>query len=360
MQENSAAPDRITTIFDGQPPDSLACDTTLRAMPDGSWVMVMLGGGHTEPLPQNRIFTTRSTDQGASWTPMEPVDLGIKRENPSTALVPSELMVHKGRCTLFVATHDGTFGDWRAWLTHSDDSCRTWSPLEPAPGRLCDRTFIRNHIVTRDGRILLPFQHYNRVTRPPVEISLGRLLSTPTAPRNGVLMSEDDGETWTLHGDIRLTEDDTYHDWAENNIVELADGRIAMLVRADRLGGVLYYAESTDGGRTWPAFARKTEIPNPGSKATLYGLGGDTVALLHNPNSKHRSPLALWISYDGLETWPYRRVLVPESSDGPQGKLNYPDGFVSADRRWLHFAFDDNRHRAVYIGVALPPASFAK
>lgn len=28
----------------------------------------------------------------------------------------------------------------------------------------------------------------------------------------------------------------------------------------------------------------------------------------------------------------------------------HPDGFVSADRQWYHFAFDDNRHHAVYYG----------
>ena len=50
---------------------------------------------------------------------------------------------------------------------------------------------------------------------------------------------------------------------------------VPAVARGDGLGGVLYYAESPDGGRTWPAFARKTEIPNPGSKATLYGLDGD-------------------------------------------------------------------------------------
>jgi hypothetical protein len=355
MTDNCAAtPALVRIIFDGQPPDSLACDTTLRELPDGSWVMVMLGGGHTEPLPTNRIYLTRSTDLGLTWTSMQPLDLGIERQGSTAALVPSELMVHNGRCTLFVSTHDGTFGDWQAWMTHSDDLCRTWSPLVLAPGKLRHRTFIRNHIVTRDGRLLLPFQHYMRVQYPPVEISQGRLFSAPTDPRNGVLMSEDDGQTWTLHGAIRLTSDDDYHGWAENNIVELADGRIAMVIRADRLGCVLYYAESTDGGRTWPDFARKTDIPNPGSKATLYGLGGDTVALLHNPNSQHRRPLALWISYDGLKTWPYRRVLVPESCDGPQGWLNYPDGFVSADRRYLHFAFDDARHRAVYSRAELP------
>ncbi|HAY83168.1 MAG TPA: hypothetical protein DCY79_25460 [Planctomycetaceae bacterium] len=348
-----ASHDRTQIIFDGISPNKLACDTTLRKMPDGSWVMVMLGGGDTEPLPANRIFLTRSHDLGKTWKPLKPIDFGVKKQNAHTALVPSELMVHNHHCTLFLATHDGTFADWKEWLTHSDDSGRTWSELQPAPGRLHDRTFIRNHIVTRDGRILVPFQHYLRVgaTR---SITNGRRFSPPTNPRNGVLMSHDGGRTWKEYGNIRISSDDDYHGWAENNIVELADGRIAMIIRADRLGGVLYYAESSDGGRTWPEFARPTAIPNPGSKATLHSLGGDHVALLHNPNPRHRSPLALWVSFDGMQTWPYQRVLVAESQDGPRGRLNYPDGFVSHDQSTLHFAFDDNRHRGVYYSARLP------
>ncbi len=348
-----AKEDFTTIIFDGQPPNQLACDTTVRAMPDGSWVTVMLGGGHTEPLPANRVFISRSQDQGKTWTPMQPIDLGVKAKDPAAALVPSELMVHGDRCTLFVATHDGTFAGWKEWMTHSDDSCRTWSKLEPAPGRLHDRTFIRNHIVTRDGRILLPFQHYLRVADTRA-ISNIRRFSPPTDPRNGVLMSDDGGKTWTEHGNIRLTDNDDYHGWAENNIVELTKSTIAMLIRADHLGSVLYYAESKDGGRTWPALAQKTTIPNPGSKATLYSLGGDIVALLHNPNPNHRSPLALWISFDGLKTWPYRRVLVQQSRDGPQGRLNYPDGFISPDGQFLTFAYDDNRHHSVFYRAKLP------
>lgn len=33
---------------------------------------------------------------------------------------------------------------------------------------------------------------------------------------------DDGGKTWTEHGDIRLTPDDRYCRWAENNIAELA------------------------------------------------------------------------------------------------------------------------------------------
>ena len=62
--EEDAKQDFTTIIFDGKAPNQLACDTTVRPMPDGSWVTVMLGGGHTEPLPANRVFISRSRDQG--------------------------------------------------------------------------------------------------------------------------------------------------------------------------------------------------------------------------------------------------------------------------------------------------------
>jgi hypothetical protein len=357
-----AQQDRTGIVYDGRSPDKLVCDTTLRELPGGSWAYFMLAGDDFEPSPRNYTGLARSTDQGRTWSPLQAVDIGFPREGKTAGQGPTELMVRRDRCTLFFSTHSQTWGhDWQSWRMHSTDGCRTWSKPEPMPGRLARFTFIRNHIVTRDGRILLPFQHYlgpgPGVPPPPPEEkpwhrALGHYVSNP---RNGVLMSGDGGATWTEHGDIRLTDDDRYHGWAENNVVELSDGRIAMIIRADRLGGVLYYAESKDGGRTWPAMAVKTDIPNPGSKATLYSLGGDAVALLHNPNPKHRSPLALWVSFDGMKTWPYRRVLVAESCDGPKGRLNYPDGFVSKDRQFLHFGFDDNRHRAVYYGAKLPP-----
>lgn len=354
--------DVVTTIFEGKTPNKMVCGTTLRAMPDGSWVMVMMGGGDLEPLPANRVFLTRSTDFGKTWLPMEQLDF----ETPAGAgktVCNTDLMMHKKRATLFVSTHDGAFGNWQQWMTHSDDSCRTWSRLEPAPGKTHHHTFTWSHILTRDGRLMLPFQHYLLTETIPHELADGRKIKYPRNPRNGVMISADDGKTWTLHGDIRTSADDGNHSWAENNIVELADGSIAMIIRNDRTGA-LYSAVSKDGGRTWPAMATRTSIPNPGSKVTIYSLGGNAVAMLHNPNSaalspqfrgrQLREPLSLWVSFDGMKTWPYQRVLVKHSADGPGGGLSYPDGFVSEDRQYLHFAFDDARHRAVYVGAKLP------
>ncbi len=337
--------------YDGVKPNSMVCDTTLRELPDGSWILFMLAGGDKEPSPENYTSVTRSKDKGRTWSKLERFDVGFPREGKTIGQGPTELMILGKQSTLFFSTHSKHWNsDWRSWFLTSDDSFQTWSKPFEVPGRLKERTFIRNHIVTRDGRILLPFQHYigpeDQQNRSPLERDF-------TNPRNGVLLSSDGGKSWTEHGNVRLTPNDRYFGWAENSLVELSSGKIAMIIRGDGLGGFLYLATSNDG-RTWPEYARSTPIPNPGSKATLYSLGGDNVALLHNPNSKHRSPMALWISFDGMKTWPYQRVLQAESVDGPKGRMNYPDGFVSADKQWLHFAFDDNRHRAVHYSAKLP------
>jgi predicted neuraminidase len=339
--------------YDGVTPNKMVCDTTLRELPDRSWILFMLAGGDTEPSPLNYTGVTRSTDKGKTWTPLERFDVGFSREGKTIGQGPTELMILGDRATLFFSTHSKHWAnDWRSWFLHSDDSFKTWSKPFEVPGRLKERTFVRKHIVCKDGRIMVPFQHYIGPDEDQKKEPLDRAF---TNPRNGVLISSDNGKTWTEHGNIRLTPNSHYFGWAENDLFEHPDGRITMVIRADGLGGMLYKAESKDGGLTWPEFASPTPIPNPGSKTTLYNLGGDTVAILHNPNSKHRSPMALWISFDGMKTWPYQRVLQQESCDGPKGRMNYPDGFVSEDKQWLHFAFDDNRHRAVHYSAKLPP-----
>lgn len=335
-------------------PDSLVCDTALRELPDASWVMVMLGGGSTEPMPENRVFLTRSFDRGETWTPLEQLGLGLGE----AAQTPCEFMILPDRCVLYVSSHDGTFGDWRTFTVESTDGCRTWSAPRPLPGFLSERSFIRPHIISRDGRLIVPWQYYRHTDTPPMVLDDGRHFSMPRDSRNGVMISEDGGRSWTTRGDIRLNDDPSYHAWAEPAVVELSDGRIVMLIRNDRTG-CLYRAESTDGGRTWPAFAEPTDIPNPGAKITLYKNAEGAIALVHNPNPApgQRRPLSLWVSYDDMHTWPHQQALVPESLDGadhPGMGLSYPDGFLDRDGRTLHIAFDDNRHRAVYVRAEIP------
>ena len=123
---------------------------------------------------------------------------------------------------------------------------------------------------------------------------------------NGVLISGDKGQTWEKSAETGPTAG-----WAENNLVELRDGRLVMLIRADRTG-YLKRSESTDWGRTWSAPV-PTDIPNPGTKFRLHRLSTGRIVLIHNPNPKPgvRNPLALWASDDDMEHMVvHRRMLI--------------------------------------------------
>ena len=189
------------------------------------------------------------------------------------------------------------------------------------------------------GEWLLPLQTYDTV-----EDAVASPLRDGSFKNayNGALISGDEGATWTrseLTGPLC--------GWAENNFVELSDGLLVMLIRADRTG-VIYRSGSADRGRTWSP-PTPTEIPNPGSKFRLHKLSDGRIVLVHNANSRAGTDLSLWVSDDDMATWGYKRLL----TDFP-GPLQYPDGFVDEKEEYVHFAFDYNRHDVIYWAAKLP------
>ena len=206
------------------------------------------------------------------------------------------------------------------------------------------RAFIRNLYVATWGTWYLPLQTYDiaddAVLSPLEDGTFQRGM-------NGVLISTDEGAQWSLSDLIG-----PQPGWNENNLVELADGRLVMLCRADGTGE-LKRSESVARGRTWSPWAA-SGIPNPGSKFRLHRLRDGRILLLHNPNPapRGRNPLALWISDDDMATWGYQRVI----TDFP-GLLSYPDGFVTDDEQFVHFAFDYNRHDLIAVSSEIPQRS---
>ncbi|MBS11352.1 MAG: hypothetical protein CME19_07105 [Gemmatimonadetes bacterium] len=93
-------------------------------------------------------------------------------------------------------------------------------------------------------------------------------------------------------------------------------------------------------------------MPNPGTKIRLHRLSDGRIILIHNPNStpEIRNPLAIWLSDDDTATWAHRRTI----TDFP-GQVSYPDGVVSNDEQFVHFAFDYNRHDLVAVSAETPP-----
>lgn len=337
--------DRSALVYKGVPPDMMCGDTTLRLLPNGDWGAFFVTGGSTEPDKANYIVLCRSSDEGETWRAPETV----LRYHYKACLF-SEVVVHDGRITMFAQTHGGMFDHWRVVTLVSDDDGRTWSKpatFEPLP----HRAFIRNLYVASWGDWYLPYQSYQDGERwfaSPLEDDGGHRAWI------GSLVSSDEGRTWQRLGAVGpLT------GWAENNLVELSDGSLAMLSRADG-AGCLLLARSVDRGLRWSE-PEHTDIPNPGSKFRLHRLRDGRVLLLHNPNSRtshpndkvqayvSRNPLALWVSDDDMRTWSMRRTL----TDFP-GMLAYPDGFVTDDESYFHFIFDYNRQNVIYWGAQIP------
>ncbi len=334
--------DRKAVVYKGAPPNHCCVDQALRILSGGEWIVVFMTGGSGEPEPANHIVLSRSSDEGETWS--EP---HVVLQYEDRACLPSEVIVDGERLLAFVHTHDGGFSDWRCWTIESRDAGHTWSEperLDPYPRN----TFIRNRCDASWGEWILPVQTYQPSENTP---DRGELLEHGY---NGALISADAGETWERSELVGPT-----RGWVENNIVELSSEKLAMLIRADGTGHLLR-SDSTDRGRTWSE-PQPTDIPNPGSKFRLHRLSDGRICLVHNPtpltshpNSRrnaafNRNPLALWISDDDMRSWGYQRVL----TDFP-GMLAYPDGVVDPEERYIHFAFDYNRHDVIYWGAAIP------
>ena len=326
--------------------DSLSCEAIVREMPNGELLMVSQCGGTSEPSPQNRVYFWHSPDNGETWKPG-----GLLWPEDGRAVYQTEVSVEEGEVTVYITLHDGSFLNWECVMAKSSDCGHTWQNAGPPP---CfpRYAFLRGKIRTSAGILLQAYQSY------PVSEELDWLLrrqgtkiykGTPLIPynENGVLRSADNGKSWQAYPAIRLPQSENLWHWGEPTVCELPDGTVAMLVRVNR-DGRLWRSDSHNGGLTW-CVPYRTEIPNPNNKVKLLRLPDGRTALLHTPAVRSmrltdRYPLSVWISSDGMASWPYRRDLV----DFP-GAFSYPDGFCSKDGRHLRFAVEFNRHDIYYI-----------
>ncbi len=337
--------DKYALVYKGLPPNMTCCDSTLRILPNGEWIVVFMTGSFKEPDIGNHIQLSRSRNQGYVW---EPAEIVLKFEDKACVL--TEVVVHQQKLTMYIQTHDGEFGDWQVWTITSNDNGHTWSEIqsfEPMPRCV----YLRNLYIASWGEWILPFQAYDHrddLIQSPWKMENGM------QGYNGAFYSADEGKTWGKSNSVGPTKG-----WAENNVTELSNGILVMLIRADGKGYLLR-SESRDRGRTW-SDPMPTDIPNPGTKFRLHRLSDGRIVLIHNPNpmtkhpnSKyqaacHRNPLAMWISDNDMASWDYKRIL----TDFP-GMLAYPDGVVDENETFVHFAFDYNRHDVIYWGAKLP------
>ena len=167
----------------------------------------------------------------------------------------------------------------------------------------------------------------------------------------GVMEPNDDFTSFTRYGRVFKEtpgEELPCQPFFENTIAQLSGERLAMLIRGD-MSNRLWRSDSEDGGRTWSE-PYATDIPNPGSKPRIINLPDGRIALFHNPNEKdyddtspdavhgYRTPLEMWMSADGMQSWSVERTLMAAPA-----VAMYPDAFYEDRTGEIFLVWEDAR-----------------
>jgi predicted neuraminidase len=98
----------------------------------------------------------------------------------------------------------------------------------------------------------------------------------------------------------------------------------------------LHVSRSTDEGETW-SMVKDAELPNPGAAADIVTLDNGHWVLIYNDTEDGRHSLAVALSEDGGQTWPWKRRLEFDESSTPR-TAHYPAIIPGRDGR-LHVSY---------------------
>jgi sialidase-1 len=253
------------------------------------------------------LVVKRSTDGGATWSAMKVIeDPGElwSAANPATVLDRSNgrLWVLYLRCKPYRNTDTSRPGtdDAQILARTSDDNGRTWS--EPID-------------LTKVSRDMADKQWKCSVVGPggAVQDRKGRMIAPvwKVLPWGDLaIFSDDHGRTWQRGQPVPGGKGGD-----ENQLVELADGRILMDIRQNS-GPHRWLATSGDGGRTWSE-------PRPGvtvtpvacaiERWTLKSAGDDRDRIIWTgPKGPGRNKLVARVSYDEGQTFTNERLIADQ------------------------------------------------
>ncbi len=329
---------------------------------DGAWLCVMTTGRGVEGEPGQHVISSRSTDQGRTWS--QPLDIEPADGPEASWVMP--LITPSGRVYAFyvynfenrreVISDQGpikrvdSFG--ALMFRYSDDHGLSWSPQRyrvPIREFECDR---RNAYA---GRV----QFFWGVGKPITDRGVAYLgLSKVHGFGHGFFTGT---EGIFMRSDNLLTEPDADQlHWAtlpdgevglkspvgpiaeEHNLVALGDGSLYCTYRT--IAGSPCHAYSRDGGHTWtaPEFMSYTpggrQVKNPrAANFVKKAANGHFLYWFHNHGGKwydDRNPA--WIlggvERDGHIYWSQPEVLLYD--DDPRVRMSYPD-FIEDGGRYF-------------------------
>merc|ERR1712232_888180 len=105
----------------------------------------------------------------------------------------------------------------------------------------------------------------------------------------------------------------------------------------------IYMSSSKDDGKTWDK-CKKNVLPNNNAGIHAWQMRSGRIAMIYNPQTQGRTKMAISLSEDGGESWPYTRIIEKESQ-GTNGAdfFSYPtlredrfeDGKMHISYTWL-------------------------
>jgi predicted neuraminidase len=168
----------------------------------------------------------------------------------------------------------------------------------------------------------------------PVALKDGSFV-VPLANENfnlaAMAITRDGGENWTFSRPVPGL------GVTQPSVVQFRDGRLSAFFRDATSAHRIHRAESTDGGLTWSPVTATT-LPNPGGGIEAIALASGELAIIYNDKeSSPRDRLAVSISADQGQTWPWTRHL----ENTPGQRFDYPS-IVQAKDGSLHATYSYN------------------
>lgn len=296
----------------------------------------------------------RSEDGGANWSGA--IRIGDTPEHAGRGLGAAVVDETTGDVIIFL---DGS-GPNREWLHghswRSRDHGKTWAyngatpdiikpntsieidgvPTVPGPSMThgSERGITLRH-GPRKGRLLVPSRNWSRPGHP-----------VPSERRYScAIYSDDGGRTWQTSAPFPA------YGTGEGSLAELSDGRIFYDSRRHWAPeGVnarkRWFAWSYDGGETWRDLGVSRVLPD-GDQNRDYGLKGglarlpvrgrDILVFSNIESPEGRKGGTVWVSFDGGQTWPVKRLVEPGSFGYSSLAAGRP-GTPSEGMIYLHYS----------------------
>ncbi len=303
-------------------------------------------GGTTE-CRENYALLSVSDDDGQSWTEavavVDPSHPDVRAFDPTLWHAPNGKLYwfwaqgcagDNGISGLVDEVFDGLVGVWYVILENPGDAPDQFR--FNAPRRISNGIMLNKPCVLSDGTWALPCSLWSVKSK-------NRIRHESLRPVYGAMMvvSEDEGESFSLRGSIDVTGIPGGASFDEHHFLELRDGRIACYIRA-KTGVARSF--SRDSGLTWSEPVL-TGLPGPDSRFFLKRLQSGRILLVANDSSAVREKLTAFLSEDEGQTWKGKLLL-----DGCNG-VSYPDGIQSKEGN-IYISYDYNRTKGGYLYLA--------